>query len=104
MAEKWVLLRDLGAGGFGKVVLCEEEHSQRQLAVKILTRKDSRKALERWHDECKELSELDHPNVVKSHQSPKMVCELLGDNPIFCMEYCELGSLRLTLHHVLVSF
>ena len=80
-------IRDLlGAGGMGKVFLCEHIQLNRLVAVKVLTRERLAEAdtLERFYREAQLAATLNHPNIVRVYDlepDPKM--------PMIIMEYID---------------
>ncbi len=91
VGSKYKLLEPLGAGGMGKVFLCEHTLLKRLVAVKILpTEKMSDASLvERFHREAKATAALDHPNIVRCHDADK-------DNKLhyLVLEYVDGVSLQ----------
>ena len=66
MIDGYRYIRHLGAGGFGKVVLAEEEISGRKVAIKSLHKNllfDTDSILR----EIRIISQLYHPNIVVYH-------------------------------------
>lgn len=84
--EKYEILSALGEGGFSRVYIARQLDCQRVVAIKLLrielaADQESRK---RFLRECKALSSLDHPNIVKIYamglwlnKVPYMVTELV---------------------------
>jgi serine/threonine protein kinase len=70
IADKYILLGHLGAGGMGSVYLCEHKVMRRRVALKVLppalVAKDP-EYLERFHREARAAAALDHPNIVRAH-------------------------------------
>ncbi|MCS6850167.1 MAG: serine/threonine protein kinase [Gemmataceae bacterium] len=66
---KYKLLETLGAGGMGKVFLCEHIHLRRLVALKVLPRDavGDGSAVERFYREARAVAALDHPNIVRAH-------------------------------------
>jgi len=66
---RYKLLQPIGAGGMGKVFLCESLDTGCRLAMKVLaTRKAADPAmLARFTREARMIGSLDHPNVVRAH-------------------------------------
>jgi serine/threonine protein kinase len=69
IADKYILLGHLGAGGMGSVFLCEHKVMRRRVALKVLppalVAKDP-EYLERFHREARAAAALDHPNIVRA--------------------------------------
>jgi Serine/threonine protein kinase len=58
----------LGKGGMSEVYLAEDTKLGRQVAVKILDRRDDREKLRRFRQEAKAISALNHPNILTIHE------------------------------------
>jgi serine/threonine protein kinase len=92
IADKYVLLGHLGAGGMGSVYLCEHKVMRRRVALKVLPPKlvaQDPEYLERFHREARAAAALDHPNIVRAHdvdQDDKL--------HFLVMEYVEGSSLH----------
>jgi serine/threonine-protein kinase len=67
----WVIDKEIGHGGMGRVYLAHEETGSRQGAVKVLARELAMETgfLERFRREIDVLSQLDHPNIVRFYES-----------------------------------
>src|SRR5262249_3886866 len=65
VAGKYKILEELGAGGMGRVYLCEHVRLQRLIALKVLAQQESPAALERFNREARVVAALDHPNIVR---------------------------------------
>ena len=75
---RYVVTKELGQGGMGRVCLVEDTHqSGRLLALKVLLNSDASDDIrESFKDEFKELAKLRHPNLAASMQTewqPKSV-------------------------------
>ena len=59
------IVEKIGAGGMGEVYRAHDEHLDREVAIKILLPELSahQSALNRFHNEAKSLSQLNHPNI-----------------------------------------
>jgi len=68
---KWVIFKELGRGGMGRVYLAQEELTGRQAAIKILAAELAKEVgfLHRFQREIESLSRLDHPNIVRFYES-----------------------------------
>ena len=65
LGDRYRPVRLLGAGGFGRVLLCEDLHLERQVALKLLTAPLSDEdAVGRFRREARVTAELRHPRVV----------------------------------------
>jgi pentatricopeptide repeat protein len=87
MIEGYKFIRTLGSGGFGTVVLAEEEVSGKKVAIKKLYRNLLAND-DLILNEIKTISRFNHPNIVQYYFARKQ-----DDVLIFVMEYCEGGSL-----------
>jgi hypothetical protein len=83
---KWVLYKELGRGGMGRVYLAQEELTGQRAAIKVLAAELAQEAgfLQRFLQEIEALRRLDHPHIVRFYEAG---CE----NGIyyFAMEYVE---------------
>ena len=63
------ILEEIGAGGMGRVFLAENIHHKKTYALKILPGKlgKDKNFRERFFDEARVMSELEHPNIVRVH-------------------------------------
>jgi serine/threonine protein kinase len=88
---KWVIFKELGRGGMGRVYLAQEELTGRQAALKILAAELAQELgfLHRFQREIETLSRLDHPNIVRFFESGY-------ENGLYfyAMEYVEGMSLE----------
>lgn len=68
---KWILSREIGRGGMGRVYLAREEVTGRQAAIKILSAELAQDAgfLLRFQREIETLSKLQHPNIVQFYDA-----------------------------------
>jgi len=64
--DRYTLEAKIGEGGFGSVYRGRHEVLGRQVAVKVL---HVRRGVERFLREAQVLAKLDHPNVVRVHDS-----------------------------------
>jgi predicted Ser/Thr protein kinase len=88
---KWVLFRQLGKGGMGRVFLAQEEIGGRQAAVKVLAAELAQESgfLQRFQLEIETLAQLDHPNIVRFYEAG-----FENDRYFYAMEYVEGQSLE----------
>lgn len=88
---KYRLMDLLGAGGMGKVYLCEHARMQRLVALKILPtdRLGDPECLERFEREARAAGMLDHPNLVRAFDLDRD-----GDLHFLVMEYVDGSSLH----------
>jgi serine/threonine-protein kinase len=83
---KWVIFKELGRGGMGRVFLAQEELTGRQAALKVLAAELAKEVgfLQRFQREIESLSRLEHPNIVRFFESG---CE--NGHYFYAMEYVE---------------
>jgi hypothetical protein len=90
-AENWLLVRELGRGGFGEVWLVRHEWKDERRAVKFCTHPDVRHRLI-GHEKTVLLRVMrsagDHPNIV-----PLLEYSLKAEVPWLMYEYVEGGTL-----------
>ncbi len=91
---KWVIFKELGRGGMGRVYLAQEEIGGRQAALKVLAAELAQDAgfLHRFQREIEALSRLDHPGIVRFYESG-----LENGLYFYAMEYVEGESLEAVL-------
>src|SRR5690606_33658566 len=85
IAGRYRIVRQLGAGGTGRVLLAEDAFYGREVAIKVLHAGSSgaagRDALTRFAREAKVAAGIDHPNVVRVYdyhpEGPFLVMELM---------------------------
>jgi serine/threonine-protein kinase len=87
---KWVIYKELGRGGMGRVYLAQEELTGRQAALKVLAAELAQDPgfLQRFQREIDTLSRLDHTNIVRFYESG-----LENGLYFYAMEYVEGPSL-----------
>src|SRR5262245_24247728 len=90
-AENWILVRELGRGGFGEVWLARHEWKDEQRAVKFCTHPEVRHRLIS-HEKTVLLRVMrnagGHPNIV-----PLLEYSLKAEIPWLMYEYVEGGTL-----------
>ncbi len=80
--DRYKVLGLLGKGGMGSVFHVKHLHLQSEFALKVLNRQADDTSWRRFENEAKAASRLDHPNLIKVHDSG-----LLPDGqPFFIME------------------
>src|SRR5262245_46462287 len=88
---KWLIHRELGRGGMGRVYLAQEEIGGRHAEVKVLAAELANDAgfLERFQREIDSLSKLSHPNIVRFYEAG-------FENAVYfyAMEYVQGQSLE----------
>lgn len=86
--KKYSYVKELGAGGFGKVFLAKERISNRFVAIKQLLNKNKSEQEDIIH-EIETISKFDNPNIVTYYH------HFWEDELLYLvMEYCSGGSLR----------
>ena len=95
MLGQYKLLKKLGEGGMGAVYLAEDTIAQRQVALKVLSKKHAEDSefIKRFRREAVATGKLNHANIVSAHT----VGEELGHH-FYVMEYCEGQTLEETLN------
>jgi serine/threonine protein kinase len=91
----YTVLRQLGAGAMGEVLLAEHRHLKRKAAVKLLARElvDRPELLERFFLEARATSAIAHPGIVQIFD-----CEVDSTGrPYIVMEYLAGDTLAATL-------
>jgi serine/threonine-protein kinase len=68
---KWVIAKELGRGGMGRVYLAHAQSSGQPAALKVLSVELAQESgfLERFHREIEVLGKLSHPNIVRFYES-----------------------------------
>src|SRR5260370_639334 len=92
---KWVLDKELGRGGMGRVYLAHEESAGQLAAVKLLAAELAQESgfLQRFQREIEVLGQLDRPNIVRLYESG-----VQDGHYFFAMEYVEGESFEQLLH------
>jgi hypothetical protein len=93
LAGRYRVVRPLGAGGTGRVVLAHDAFHDREVAIKVLHVADGaqgRDAFVRFAREARLAAAIDHPNVVR-------VFEFDPDGPFLVMEAMAGGTLEARL-------
>src|SRR5262245_39266571 len=92
---KWVIFKELGRGGMGRVFLAQEEIGGRQAAIKILAGELAQEIgfLQRFKREIETLSQLSHPNIVQFYEAG-----FENGMYFYAMEYVDGQSLEEILH------
>ncbi|MDX2147562.1 MAG: protein kinase [Planctomycetota bacterium] len=86
--DRYLIVRELGEGGFGVVYLAEQvEPVKRQVAIKVIRPgMDRRAVIARFEQERQSLAMMNHPNVAKVLDGGVTQRER-GGTPYFVMEY-----------------
>lgn len=85
----YVLLKELGKGGFSLVYLAEHKRTKEQIALKVMLPKvaANQRAVNWFLREVENMKHLKHPNVVSLKESG-----YADETFFFTMEYCNGGS------------
>ncbi len=110
IANRYEVQSELGSGGFGLTLKCQDQKFRRTVALKLMHARlrEDKDARRRFELEALALSRIDHPNVVQVYdmgETPegepyfamefvegKLVSELLRAAPLPQAEVCELGA------------
>src|SRR5882724_6691062 len=90
----WVIFKEMGRGGMGRVYLAQEELTGKQVAIKVLAAELAIDPgfLQRFHREIETLSRLDHPGIVRFYEAG-----LENGHHFYAMEYVDGESLEAIL-------
>ena len=88
IAGRYRLVRELGSGGMGTVVLAEDERLRRPVAIKRMHPEGPADAIERFRREARLGASLNHRNLVTTYDA---IVE--GDHVMIVMEYVPGPSL-----------
>jgi sugar lactone lactonase YvrE len=90
MLDQFEILRVLGGGGMGIVLLARDSHTGRDVAIKLIKSDlvTNQNVVHRFLKEAGHLKRLRHTNVVPVHEISDR-----ADGPYFVMPYFEKGSL-----------
>lgn len=84
--DDYQIMKEIGAGGMGKVYLAQREGFEQKFALKLIKRgMDTEAVLKRFVLERQILSRLEHPNIARLLN----VGSTATDLPYFVMEYVE---------------
>ena len=94
---EYLILRELGRGGMGTVLLARHRRMDREVAIKVLpvTSMESESAVARFYQEVKVAAKLIHPNIVHAYDA--------GEHRGFhylVMEYVEGHDLAHVTHEI----
>lgn len=90
MIDGWKVVRSLGSGGFGAVLLVEKDGERYALkcALRGQSSRDDKRTHARTERELAILTMLDHPHIIKTHAHGKWPHARKG-NLYFVMDYVE---------------
>lgn len=93
----YLVLRELGRGGMGTVLLARHRRMDREVAIKVLpvTAMESESAVARFYQEVKVAAQLKHPNIVHAYDA--------GEHRGFhylVMEFVEGHDLAHVVHEI----
>ena len=91
---KWVIFKELGRGGMGRVYLAQEEITGQQAAIKVLAAELAMDPgfLHRFNREIETLSKLSHPGIVSFYEAGHE-----NSHHFYAMEYVDGESLDVIL-------
>lgn len=89
--NRYRVVRELGKGGMGAVLLGRDDLSGQQVAIKVLPESlaDDEKAVARFDREAQALARLDHPNIV-----PLLTYAVDGNKRFIVMKYVSGDTLQ----------
>src|SRR5207249_6125559 len=92
MISRYRVVRRLGSGGMGEVLLAEDTQLERFVAIKLMSAELARdpNQRQRFRTEAKAASGLSHPNICVIHE----VGETEDGRPFLAMEYVEGQTLE----------
>src|SRR4029453_1950676 len=95
------ILAPLGVGGMGEVYRARDPRLGREIALKILPAEfsSSRERLDRFEQEARSASALNHPNIITIYD-----VGLINSTSYLCMELVEGKSLRDLLNEGPIPF
>ncbi len=91
---KWVIFKELGRGGMGRVFLAQDEMTGQKAAIKVLAGELAQDVgfLQRFQREIETLSKLDHPHIVRFIESG-----IENGHYFYAMEFVEGQNLEQVL-------
>ncbi|HEX5576712.1 MAG TPA: protein kinase, partial [Gemmatimonadales bacterium] len=95
LRERYVLEREIGAGGMATVYLARDVRHKRMVAVKVVRPElGGREGVERFLREIEVAARLQHPNILPVFDSGVAEGDSGGPVPYFVMPYVEGETLR----------
>ena len=85
----YLLVKELGRGGFAKVYLGEHVHLKTLVAIKVLDTRLIAREEEQFLEEARIIASLEHPSIVHV-----LDCGIEGEEPFLIMNYAPNGTLR----------
>src|SRR6266581_4076374 len=95
MISRYRVVRRLGSGGMGEVLLAEDTQLDRLVAIKVMSAELAKQPNQRkrFRTEAKAASGLSHPNICVIHE----VGESEDGRPFYAMEYVQGHTLDVVL-------
>lgn len=97
-SNDWIILKQIGEGGMGRIFLAWDSRKQRLVAIKTLISEGENKKelVSRFSEEIKALKKLNSPNIVKIYNYGKgfYFNRTAFNDPYYVMEYIEGISLE----------
>ena len=88
--KEYIIIKELGKGGFGRVVQVSSKTDNKPYAVKVIPIKgETKEKIKRFQNEAYILSKFNCENIVKYYDSSKD-----GNNIYILMELCNGENLR----------
>src|SRR6185369_10921343 len=89
LPNRYVVERELGRGGMGRVYVARDQKLGRQVAIKVLAAsRHDEQSLRRFELEARAAALLEHPNIIavydvgQTDEGPFIVSELLHGNTL----------------------
>jgi eukaryotic-like serine/threonine-protein kinase len=89
IADRYLVERELGRGGMGRVLLAEDRRLKRRVAIKIVGGAGSRHGMARLEREARLVASLGHQNILQVHDVGRFEA-----GPYVVEEYVEGRTLR----------
>src|SRR5215467_6675656 len=95
MVSHYRVVRQLGSGGMGEVLLAEDTELERLVAIKVMSAELAKQLNQRkrFRIEAKAASGLSHPNICVIHE----VGETKDGRPFYAMEFIEGETLDVVM-------